>query len=68
MTGKTICNMCGKEFDMCDEQEGRGVHDQFGYGSKFDGDCIDLDLCCECFDKVVELIRPICKHDFIREN
>ena len=66
--GKTICNMCGKEFTMWDEQENRGVHDQFGYGSKHDGDNIDLDLCCDCFDKVMDWIIPQCKINPIQEN
>lgn len=41
---KTLCNVCGKEFDMWDEQEDLGLHTRFGYGTKFDGDSIDLDM------------------------
>ena len=33
---KTLCNVCGKEFDMWDEQEDLGLHTRFGYGTKFD--------------------------------
>ena len=40
---KTLCNVCGKEFDMWDEQEELGLHTRFGYGTKFDGDSIDLE-------------------------
>ena len=42
--GKTLCNVCGKEFDMCDDHAKFGLHMPAGYGSKFDGDKIDLDL------------------------
>lgn len=63
MQGKTICDMCGKEFDMWDKQESRCFYDQFGYGSKYDGDNINLDLCCNCFDKVIDWIVPQCKHN-----
>lgn len=66
--GKTICNMCGKEFNMYDEIENRSLCDQFGYGSKYDGDNIRLDLCCNCFDKVIDWIVPQCKINPIEEN
>lgn len=46
---------------MWDEQESRSIRDRFGYGSKHDGDYINLDLCCECFDKVIDWIVPQCK-------
>lgn len=41
--GRTLCNLCGKEFDEWDEQEGFGIHTRVGYGSKFDGDDVELD-------------------------
>ncbi len=59
--GKTICNLCGKEFDIYDEQESIGYHDRPGYGSSFDGIEIDLDLCLECFDKLMTELIPRCK-------
>lgn len=62
------CNMCGKDFGFWDEQGSRGIHETLGYESKFDGYIIDLDLCCECFDNVVDMLRPMCKHDFIKEG
>lgn len=58
---KTLCNVCGKEFDMWDEQEDLGLHTRFGYGTKFDGDSIDLDICCNCFDKLMDKFIPMCK-------
>lgn len=55
---KKICNMCGKEFDMWDEQESFGIYNyNVGYGSKYDGDIIRLDLCCECADKIIDACK-----------
>jgi hypothetical protein len=59
---ETICNVCGKTFDMSDEQEGFGFNYDVGYGSVHDGEKIRLDMCCECFDKVLEYVLPLCKH------
>lgn len=47
------CNKCGKKFDMWDEQENYSIHTTAGYGSKHDGDEIELDLCCECMDELI---------------
>lgn len=66
--GKTLCNLCGKEFDILDEQEDFGIHTRAGYGSKFDGDDVELDLCCECFDKLMDKLIPECKINPIVEN
>ena len=54
------CNLCGKEFDQWDEQADFGLHGYIGYGSKYDGEDIDLDLCCKCFDELVDKIAPKC--------
>ena len=53
MTEKT-CNMCGKAFDMWDAQENFSIHRKLGYGTKYDGDTLELDLCCDCIEKIVE--------------
>ena len=45
--------MCEKDFDEWDTQEGFGLHYHVGYGSEFDGHTINLDLCCDCFDKMM---------------
>lgn len=63
-----VCNMCGKPFSEWDKDENRCLHDTFGYGSKHDGDTIDLDLCCDCFDEVFDELRKKCKHDPLEEN
>ncbi len=65
---KRICNMCGKEFDEWDTQEGFGIHASVGYGSGFDGTKIALDLCCDCFDKLMsDYIIPKCKYSPVEE-
>jgi len=47
---------------MWDTQEKFGFHHHVGYGSEFDGEVINLDLCCECFDKLMkEHILPSCR-------
>lgn len=52
---KINCDMCGKEFDEFDKQEMFCIYQsEIGYGSKFDGDNIDIDLCCCCFDKLMD--------------
>lgn len=57
-----FCNLCGKEFDNWDSQESFGIHTgKIGYGSKHDGDKLELDLCCDCFDKVIDDLIPKCK-------
>lgn len=66
--GKTLCNLCGKEFDEIDKCVGFGIHTRVGYGSKFDTDDVDLDLCCECFDKFMDKLILECKINPIVEN
>lgn len=59
---KTTCNMCAKDFNEFDRQENLGFHNHLGYGSIHDEEVIDLDICCECFDKMMdEYILPKCK-------
>lgn len=53
---------------MWDEQEAFGLHTRVGYGSKLDGDNVELDLCCECFDKLMDRLIPECKINPIVEN
>ena len=54
------CDLCSKDFNVFDEQEHFGLHyNNVGYGSKYDERHIDIDMCCDCFDKMmVEYIEP----------
>lgn len=59
---KRTCNMCGKEFDVFDTQERFRIYNpNIGYGSKYDGEALCLDLCCDCMDKIIDSckINPV---------
>ena len=59
---KCYCNLCGKEMDFWDVQEEFSIHNfNIGYGSKHDGDALELDLCCDCMDDLIDRckISPI---------
>lgn len=43
-----------------------GLHSHIGYGSKHDGDIIDLDICCDCFDVLIDKLAKQCKINPIR--
>ena len=63
MSVETVCNMCGKPFDVLDRNQNFCFHRPIRYGSRFDMDELDLDLCCDCFDKImVKYIIPNCKY------
>lgn len=61
MAKKNICNKCGKTFDFWDTQEDFSIERSLGYGTKYDGSTLELDLCCECMEKLIEecVISPI---------
>ena len=68
---KTICNMCGKEFDFWDMQEDFHIEkDEIGYGSKHDGMHLKLDLCCSCMDSLIDrcIIPPIAEYTYYLDN
>lgn len=50
---RTVCNKCGKEMDLWDIKEGFFIHKRVGYGSIHDGEVVNLNLCCSCFDKLI---------------
>ncbi len=53
------CDLCGKVLDELDNQERFGLHYNVGYGSKYDGKHINIDMCCNYFDKLMtEYIEP----------
>jgi len=65
MAIKKYCNKCGKEFDVYDSQEDFSIYSLLiGYGSKYDGSSLELDLCCECMDELIDS----CKISPIKEN
>lgn len=63
----TICNMCGKTFDEWDYQENFCFDTHIGYGSRYDLNRLRLNLCIDCFDKVLDFILPQCKENPLSE-
>lgn len=59
--------MCGKELDFWDIQEDFSLGRSVGYGSIYDGSKVSLKLCCDCFDKTLASILPICEINPIEE-
>ena len=49
-----FCNMCGKPLDFWDVQEDFSLHRHLGYGTKFDGSRLSIQLCCDCMERVIE--------------
>lgn len=49
-----VCNCCGKDMDFFDIQEDFTISRKVGYGSKYDMMIIDLRICGDCFDKIVD--------------
>lgn len=56
-----FCNKCGKMFSILDEQQPSCMCGKLGYGSVHDGDMLDLHLCCDCLDELIEscAITPV---------
>ena len=54
MAKSTSCNICGKTFGMWDEINGFTCEAVLGYGSKYDGMGLELDICCDCMDKLID--------------
>lgn len=65
---KEYCNKCGKKMDVYDLQTGIRMHDVLGYGSRYDGQTINLDLCSECTDELIDYIKSAGKYDPIIED
>lgn len=61
MAKEITCNKCGKKFDLWDIQEDYSIYRRLGYGTKHDGDNLELDLCCKCMEEIISLctISPI---------
>ncbi len=48
------CNLCGKPFDDADTYQGFCITRKIGYGSRYDGCGITLDICCRCMDTLID--------------
>lgn len=54
MARKIYCNKCGRSFDMFDEAGEFHFTGGLGYGSAYDGDGFEIDLCIRCVDELVK--------------
>jgi len=50
----TICNKCGKVLDFWDRQEEFHIFGYLGYGTKYDGNIFNLNLCCKCMEEIID--------------
>lgn len=47
------CNLCGKELDEFDIQQQAEIHIHLQYGSAYDGDYLNLQMCNKCMDMLI---------------
>ena len=65
--GKAYCTMCGEEFEWEDYQANHYYSEYMGYGSRYDPSVFEVQLCCRCFDDVIDMIIPLFKTNPIKE-
>ena len=55
------CNLCGKDFNELDINNDCSFVIYPGYGSRHDCERIEVDLCCDCMDDLIEkcAISPV---------
>ena len=61
MRPNAICNKCGRVFDEWDENLNFHISNYMTYGSKYDDDVVEIDLCIKCADELIDslAISPI---------
>lgn len=70
MSRVTTCNKCGNRLSEWDIQEDFSIYSQLGYGTKYDGSKLELDLCCKCMDELIDScsISPIVDDRYFSEG
>lgn len=53
-THEKFCHCCGKEYDLTDYTGGVTVSRDLGYGSKYDGEYLSMNICCSCMEKLID--------------
>ena len=61
ITVKVACDENGKAFDSYDYHHDLCFDKCMGYGSTHDLERVRLNLCCDCFDKILDWVLPQCK-------
>ena len=58
---KIICNKCGRVIENKETFLGFTADLGIGYGSKYDGETIRIDLCTDCIDRLIEtcVVSPL---------
>lgn len=64
---QTKCSACGKTFNIWDYQEDFSFDKWIGYGSEHDEQHIEFKLCCDCFDRIFDVVKPMIKNIKIEE-
>lgn len=54
MPRRIVCNLCGRPLDEFDRQEDFSIHRYLGYGTKHDGERLNLSICCRCMDTIID--------------
>ena len=68
-TETVYCTMCGKEFDCFDYSMGDNRFDILvNYPSGHDGERTRFSFCVDCFNKVLDMIIPMCKQEHINNE
>lgn len=55
------CNVCGRDTRNTEVHIEIQIHQLIGYGSRYDGEKIDFDVCAKCVDTILEAISKVCK-------
>ncbi len=63
---KCVCNKCGHKITA--SQWTMKSNFRIGFGSQYDMNKLDLDLCPTCFDYFIDWLRPQCEVDPIVEE
>ena len=60
-----FCNCCGKPI-VAPFQSSISIKHRFGYGSKYDGDYLDADICEQCLESLLDGVRDSWQFDPVR--
>ena len=55
-----VCNMCACDIDITSNpyvDNHISIEKMWHYGSPFDGELHSIDLCLECYDKLLQILR-----------
>jgi hypothetical protein len=63
--GHNVCNICGQVIDHTNQFEGFRLNSKVGYGSVYDGEILELHVCSDCMDRLIDTckVHPIKNHE-----